>query len=1223
MSKDATTSDAPLATMREALGDLHARIDEDRRARIAGWELPEERRVVRADELSDRSDRRVAVGGVFGSGSSLVVRALVARGRRVLHLVPDAELAARAIGDARFFLPGKVVLGFASNDTSPWADVNPDRRGAQLRLATLTQLASGAPFDVLVAPLSALARKVVARDVVAAHRVELAVDQDLDRDELAHRLVEAGYARAPLVEDPGSFAVRGSLLDVWSPASPRPVRIELLGDAILAMKEFDPEAQRTLAEVRTVTLCLARETPLDPDRVAEARERVRALCDAVDYPSAKTRALVDDVASGRMFFGADGFQPAFGDLAPLTSFLPDDLDVVLEDPSAAIEQTIAELDAMEADHDHRAGSPRFGFDAFFLPSDEVARELERFRTFELHRGVTVGTATTAQGGLAARAAAPIDTPTLHTFDQGDLERSFQTARQARGRSAGLEPLLDRLHLWHAAGIRVAVVARAQTQAERLATLLSHRKVSMDIALDGLPEGWFDPARSTPAMMVTTGSLARGIVAPTERLALVTDEEIFGTRSARRARRQGGAMPSASKAKAFLEDLKHLAVGDYVVHSEHGVGRYLGLVHREIGAAKVDLIAVEYAGADKLYLPVWRLNQLQKFAGGEGSPKLDRLGGQTFAKTKARAAREVRQMADELLRLYAERRAVERPPLTPVDDDYRAFEATFPFEETPDQARAIAEVERDLEATTPMDRLVCGDVGFGKTEVAIRAAFRVAASGRQVALLCPTTVLAQQHYLNVLARMRDHALNVRALSRFQSKAEQDDVVRGLKAGTVDIVVGTHRLLSKDIHFKRLGLLVVDEEQRFGVTHKERIKQLRSAVDVLTLSATPIPRTLQMAVTGLRDMSLITTPPVDRRAIRTIVTRNDPAVLTDAVTRELERGGQVFYVYNRIEGLYERAARIAELVPSARIAVAHGQLSEAALERAMVDFVEGRFDVLCATAIIESGLDIPRANTIVIDRADMFGLAQLYQLRGRVGRSRERAYCYLVVPPANELTDEARARLEALERHTELGSGFHVASLDLELRGAGDLLGAEQSGTVAAVGFELFCQMLDEAVHELRGETVARDIEPELSVDEETLLPDNYIDDVGVRLSLYKRLASADGEGEIDDIAAEMEDRFGPPPESARKLVRLMRLKVELRRLRALGCEATRRTVTLHLSDDTPLDPQKLLGLVQTKRSGYRITPDMRVVRRFGDDEPMKGGLDAADRVLGELAKCLRA
>ena len=587
------------------------------------------------------------------------------------------------------------------------------------------------------------------------------------------------------------------------------------------------------------------------------------------------------------------------------------------------------------------------------------------------------------------------------------------------------------------------------------------------------------------------------------------------------------------------------------------------------------------------------------------------------------------MADELLRLYAERQAQPGDAIEPANDDYRAFEATFPFDETDDQARAIEDVNKDLETARPMDRLVCGDVGFGKTEIAIRAAFRVAMAGKQVAVLCPTTVLAQQHYRTFESRMADYPITIRALSRFQGKKESDETLARLKDGKVDIVIGTHRLLSKDIHFKGLGLLVVDEEQRFGVTHKERIKAIRTQVDVLTLSATPIPRTLQMAVSGLRDLSLITTPPVDRRSVRTFVTAYDDQVLKEAIGRELSRGGQVFYVYNRIEGIYEKAQRLHQLFPEARIAVAHGQMAgkgtstaaqggETVLEKTMLDFVEGRYDILCATAIIESGLDIPRANTIIIDRADLFGLAQLYQLRGRVGRSKERAYCYLIVPPPNKMTDEARARIEALERHTELGSGFKIASLDLELRGAGDLLGAEQSGNVASVGLDMFCSMLDDAVHELRGEPVIHEVDPELSFDVTALLPEEYVSDVGVRLSLYKRLASAIDEAHVGEIAVEMEDRFGAPPPEARCLVRLMTMKCELRKLRVLGCEANAKSVTFHLRDDTPLDPKKILELVKTPRSPYKLTPD-RLTRRF---ENGTDGLTNCETMLVELSRCWR-
>jgi transcription-repair coupling factor (superfamily II helicase) len=735
-------------------------------------------------------------------------------------------------------------------------------------------------------------------------------------------------------------------------------------------------------------------------------------------------------------------------------------------------------------------------------------------------------------------------------------------------------------------------------------------------------------RMAPMIFVNVGALSRGVVAESAGFVLVTEEEVFGHRSHHAPRRK--ATPGAA-----LEDLRALQPGDYVVHVEHGIGRYLGLEKKSVvsGAAQgywspggpaprvpattVDLLIVEYRGGDKLFVPVYRMNQIQKLTGSEGTPKVDRLGGQTFAKTKAKVKHKVREMADELLRLYAERANSERPPLAEPSADYLAFEAAFPFEETPDQASAIADVAADLERPRVMDRLVCGDVGFGKTEVALRAAFRHVMAGHQVALLCPTTILANQHYQTVLRRFADYPLHAAVLSRFETKSAQAQTVMGLREGRVDIVVGTHRLLSRDVHFKRLGLLIVDEEQRFGVAAKERIKQLQKQIDVLTLSATPIPRTLQLAVGKLQDLSIITTPPADRRAVRTTTARYDEALITEAVTRELERGGQVFYVYNRVEGIYERASRLQNLVPRARVAVAHGQMREELLERTMLEFVRGDYDILVATAIIESGLDIPRANTLIVDRADLFGLAQLYQLRGRVGRSSTRAYCYLLVPPPSELTEEARFRIEALTRYTELGSGLKIAELDLELRGAGNFLGAEQSGAVASVGFELFCQMLAEATQELRGEVITPDIDPEISIDMEALLPEAYIDEVGVRLSLYKRLASAADASDVDRMELEIEDRFGALPRAARNLVALMRLKAELRSLNVLSCEASQKSVTLHLRDDTPLDSRQVVQLAAKRPNTYRVTPQARIVRRAAPEELEKGGLWLAHTMLTEL------
>jgi transcription-repair coupling factor (superfamily II helicase) len=1172
---------------------------------------------------------RIDVGGVYGCAGAAVAAALVRDGHRVVLVAQDLESARRAADDVGFLIRGAFddraedtgegdVLVFAANESSPYAEISPDRRSAMSRMATLSHLAQERPWRVLSVPATALVRKVVPRKELARRADRIVAETEIDRDALVRALSEAGYLRVPVVEDPGSFAVRGALLDIWPPSSDWPVRVELYGELVLSLKAFDPVEQKTrkdAADLKEIWLPPAREAILDARTLARARARLTQLADAIDWPTTKVRGLLDDVLSGRAFFGAEGFLPAYYEsLDPLLAYVPEEAVVVLDDPPSVTRALREELERARADADvKRADGPRFIPEAFYGSVDEVARDIGSRRVVALHRTLTAGRAEGGMSEFETPAAEPLD---LASRDHEDLTRAVKAARSAKGKNAGLAPLVRRVGYWHDHGMRVFVTARAHTQAERLVTLLRHQGVPCRSRLSRFDPAWLEEP-TQDGVQVVVGPLARGTIIPADGLVLVTEEEIFGARTHRRRERTR----SSDAARPFLEDLRSLSPGDYVVHGEHGIGRYQGLTHKSVSGLTVDLITIEYGGGDKLYLPVWRLNLIEKYAGGDNAaPKLDKLGGSTFARTKSRVAREVRKMADELLRLYAERRALAGDVLPPADDDYRAFEATFPFDETADQSRAIDDVNKDLESPRPMDRLVCGDVGFGKTEVALRAAFRVAMSGKQVAILCPTTVLAQQHFRTFEARMAGYPVAIRALSRFQSKKEQEETVLGLRDGKVDVVIGTHRLLSKDVHFKMLGLLVVDEEQRFGVTHKERIKQLRAQVDVLTLTATPIPRTLQMAVTGLRDLSLITTAPVDRRAVRTIVTRWDDQVVREAVQRELARGGQCFYVYNRIDKLYEKAHRLQELVPTARVAVAHGQMSETTLEETMLDFVDGRYDVLASTAIIESGLDIPRANTMVIDRADLFGLSQLYQLRGRVGRSKERAYCYLVVPPPNVMSDEARSRIEALERHTELGSGFQIASLDLEIRGAGDLLGGEQSGDVASVGFDLFCRMLDEAVHEMRGEPVVHEVDPELSFDVEALLPEAYVTDVGIRLSLYKRLASAMDEAHVVEIAAEMEDRFGSPPEETRRLVKLMAIKTELRRLRALGCEANARVVSLHLRDDTPLDPAKITAMIRTSHGRWRLTPEMRLSRRF--DEGSGDGLTNAETALAELSARLR-
>ena len=1163
-----------------------------------------------------------------GALAYLVAKLHERDGVRLVVVVPDHEDVARRVDDLKGWLgQACVVRALLPSEASPWAQVSPDRRAAATRLGVLAELALGQRVDALVVPASAFVRKYVPRKVVADCTQRISVDAFLDREAFARALADAGWLRVPVVEDPGQFAFRGALIDLWPAQEPEPFRIELLGDDVLSIKRFDSHTQRTIAGDGPANLLLppVREGLTSYRGIDKVKRSVIDLCDAADWPSSKARVLVDDLVNGRASFGADGFLPAFyGELDGLGAFLSGDDRVLVDDPQKVARLVREECERLARDGDDARGmGPAYSFEALATGVDGIAACIDQHAPVLVHRVAIEGAdAHDALDHFVNAAGAH----TIHAFDQDDVSRALRLGRATKGKQSTLLPLVRRIRHWQDNGLAVVLTARTQTQAERLTALLRHQDlpcrmrgvVALGLAVTG-----------TTMASIVVAPIHHGFVAPADGLVVVTEEEVFGSRVARRRERR--TKSGAEVQRPFLDDLSALEVGNLVVHAEHGVGRYRGLVHQQVGANKVDLLVVEYDGG-KLFLPVYRLNQLQKFSGGENaSTKLDRLGGSSFSKTKAKVRTAVRQMADELLKLYAEREAQPGYAFPEAGDGYQAFEATFAYEETLDQARAIDEVNSDLSRSRPMDRLVCGDVGFGKTEIAIRAAFRAAEAGKQVAVLCPTTILAQQHLRTFESRLKDHGILVRGLSRFQSAKESTATLVALREGKVDVVIGTHRILSKDVFFKDLGLLVVDEEQRFGVTHKERIKALRSSVDVLTLTATPIPRTLQLAVGGLRDLSLITTAPIDRRAVRTIVTRWDDKTIREAIERELARGGQVFFVYNRIQGLYERAERLRELVPTARIAVGHGQMARGkgddggALEQTMLDFVEGRFDVLAATSIVESGLDIPRANTIIIDRADMFGLSQLYQLRGRVGRSKERAYCYLIVPPTEAMTEEGRARVEALEKHTELGSGFHIASLDLELRGAGDILGGEQSGNVASVGIELFSDMLRDAVAELRGEVVVHEVDPELSFDVTAFLPDDYVGDVGVRLVLYKRFAGAVDEAMVDELAEELEDRFGPPPEDAARFIRLMRLKTELRRLRVLGCEASSGVVKLTLRGDTPLDPDKLRELIVKGGGLWRATPDMRLVRTFRDvpgESPSNragDGLARAEQMLSELAK----
>jgi len=1142
-----------------------------------------------------------------GSSVALLAAALVNRGARLAIVTSDAKAALRMEADLGLLSPGASVRLLPASEVTPYEPIRPDQRLQLARASALADLAAGR-CQALVTSGHGFVKKTVPKELIRSVSVRIEPGQSVDLSALVAKISALAYRRASIVEDPGDFAVRGDLLDIWPGGRSAPVRIELEFDRVKRIRTFGAGSQRSseAEDEPELELGPTRESVpalFSPER---ARALLQDLCDAARTPSTKARALIEDVLSGAPGAVSDAFLPAHYELAPLTSYFDERTVVLFEDAPRVVRATLDYGDQIEKAY-ARADGPRLPPQAHFMDVAELDRAVSHHTVVATQPGQVQGGAGT---GFAALGASRGERVVLGARSQAELAQRLDAARKGQGLTQGLTVLWQALERELGEGRQVVLGLRTHAQADRLGDLCEHHGIVPNREPIDLTQLALVPGRAV--VRVVALPLSAGFVQEDSRLFVLTEEEIFGRRTPPRK------VEKVTDFARLSDELRSLSVGDHVVHSEHGIGRYLGLFHRVVDGTTVDLIGIEYAGGDKLLLPVYRLSLVQRYAGADASPKLDRLGGLTFSKTKAQVKKEVRQLSDQLLRLYAERKSTRRAPIPPPGEDYLAFEATFPHEETTDQLAAIHDVLSDLGKDTAMDRLVCGDVGFGKTEVALRACYLSVLAGRQVALLCPTTVLAEQHYATFSARLEGLGVTVRVVSRFQPKKAVDKTLAELKAGQVDVVIGTHRLLSKDVHYKALGLLVIDEEHRFGVVHKERIKEIRRSVDVLTLSATPIPRTLSLSISGLRDISIISTAPVDRRAVRTLSSLFDAQVIEGAMTRELARGGQVFYVVPKVEGIEARAAFLQALVPGVKIGIAHGQLPEAALERAMHDFVQGEVEVLLCTTIVESGLDIPRANTLIVERADLFGLAQLHQIRGRVGRSSERAYCYLLLPSDGRITEEAERRLEALQRYTELGAGFHLATLDLEQRGAGEVLGAEQSGLVPRVGYELFARMLEEVSAELSGQDYVPDIDPEVAVDAEALLPETYVEDVGVRLSLYKRFASARSEDEVLGLSEELEDRFGSPPPEVRRFVVVMRHKALLLKLRALSCNATKSLVTLHLSPDTPLSPTLLAPFLAQQKGQHSLSPDGRITRRLGKGEAFPSGIEHAQKLLAELA-----
>jgi transcription-repair coupling factor (superfamily II helicase) len=1138
------------------------------------------------------STRRAEVTGLVGAARGLVARDLLSAGPGratcLLAVAADEEEADLLAKDLAFFLGVEGVLRVPADAVLPYDDLSPDRGVELERLAALARLhLSPERARAIVVSARGLARRVVPRRIFEEGSDLLGKGIAIAREALAAKLVLLGFTRTPLVEDPGSFAVRGGIVDLWSPADPKPVRLEFFGDEVESCRAFDPETQRSEDDVDEVLLCPAREALFSDAGKEAAKAAVRDAAERVNRPTSRVREVLEAIDQGTPFFGLEALLPGFhpGGLGTLLDYVPRGAAVYVDD-AAGVEEALQDLETeLAREHDGAVKRQELAFPpaAHFLPAAEALQRAFALPTVRRHR-VWLGT----------------EEPIRFSFVETAGLRSEIEA--AHGDDGALAPLTRRLDDWRRRGLAAVIACGTPSASERLRRLLEDRRQQARVhpGIPGAPADLYDPAVHAHVFM---GEVSAGFVDGEGRLAIVSDEEIFGRRVRRKARR-------AKEENAFAAAFRELDEGDLVVHVEHGIAKYLGLTKMQIRGVEGDFLVLAYDGADRLYLPVAKLRQVQKFTGASPDAiRLDRLGGQSFALRKARVKEQLLKMAAELLDIYAARAAHPGFQFPGEDELYRAFEAEFRWEETPDQAKAIEDVLQDMRkgrdgpaASAPMDRLVCGDVGYGKTEVAMRAAMLAVLAKKQVAVLVPTTVLAAQHERTFRERFKGYPVRIEAVSRMKTAEQVKQVLKEAAAGKVDILVGTHRLLAADVSFKDLGLVVVDEEQRFGVAHKERLKKLRKLVDVLTLTATPIPRTLHMSLAGVRDLSIIATPPEDRRAIRTFVMKFDPGAVKEAIENELKRGGQVFFVHNRVRSIGALVKFLQDLVPKARIGVAHGQMGEGKLEEVMSQFVNKELDVLLATSIIESGLDIPSANTIIVNRADHFGLAQLYQIRGRVGRSRERAYAYLLVPARRPVTKDAQKRLEVLQRFSELGAGFKIASHDLEIRGAGNLLGKDQSGQIEAVGFELYQELLDESVRELRGEPPKEQIEPEVQLPVPAFIPDPYMPDVHQRLWFYKRLAQAETDEALDEIRAEIVDRCGDPPDELDALCALMGVKVRLRALRIRALEAGPGKLVLTLGEQAALEPFLLAKHVQASNGRLRLTPEMKLVATFGAPPP---------------------
>jgi transcription-repair coupling factor (superfamily II helicase) len=1218
------------------------------------------------DEIN-RGARVVSISGLIAGPARALALAALQRetGKRFAVVVPaqrDLEDWERDITFWYCALRGvpesaEAIAVLPASESDPYAGGSPHaetlekRAWALWRLARRQQSGTGVPpvkthaqdaraTDFVLLTSRALARRTVPPAEILKAGAVLRRDEDHSPEELVDKLQAGGYVREDPVGAIGEFSIRGGILDVWPPGRNAPARIEFFGDTVDSIREFDPETQLSTVQMPEIEIPPMRELAVDQSDFREwaARARVRwrdqrfarSLRDRTvfadegeDFPGwewlislvhersagvfeyLKDAVLVVDEPVAVENYLASAFQTLEERYTDIDAV--DDLGLAPHELYLTVQELRAGIDAIQRVEMRALGRTAAKMDqeiALDAEQPKVSLGKERAQRKPLFLFPTAGLAAElAPGRTSAPAKQTGKGP-------GEVEWRAQSVMRYHGRLPDLARDLINRHSKEQA--TTVFVMPSRGVAERVAEIL--REYDVNVRLTSFVDN--SGLSDSSAAIVTSGKLSGGFELPSARLVVQVEGDLFDEAAEPALERRSTAIKREKKRRArgaaFLSDFRDLKVGDYVVHIDHGIARFGGLVTLDLGptqsaasglasAARGEFMLLYYAEEAKLYVPVERLDLVQRYSSAEGhQPTLDRLGGIGWQKTKAKAKRAMRDMADELLRLYAERKLVVGHAFPPDAPWQREFEEGFEYTLTPDQETAIEDVKHDMETPTPMDRLLCGDVGYGKTEVAMRAAFKAVMDGKQAAVLTPTTVLAYQHFDTFRQRFAPFPVKVELLSRFRSTKEQKAVVKRVEAGEVDVVIGTHRMLSKDVSFRDLGLVVVDEEQRFGVAHKERLKQLKKRVDVLTLSATPIPRTLNMSLSGLRDMSLIETPPSDRLAIQTQVAQSSDAVIKSAIELELTRSGQVFFIHNRVESIETIAALVKRLVPQARMAIGHGQMNEKEMERVMLDFIAYKYDVLVATTIIENGIDIPRANTIIINRADNYGLSQLYQLRGRVGRSSRRAYAYLLIPAEQELSPIARRRLAAIREFSDLGAGFRIAALDLELRGAGNMLGGEQSGHMDALGFDLYTQMLERTVGELRGEQVEDEPTVSLNLGVDVAIPESFIADMGQRLRTYKRVSSARDEEALAAIRAETEDRYGRLPEPVEDLFGYARLRLASEAVGVISIDRTREGIAIKLAERARVAPEKLMELISV-RKGASFTPSGVLRLELNEDE----------------------